>query len=180
MSSAVIVSSSPAAGSRLEAVTGTLHRCLLTSGHPAEVLNLRDLPQSALLTASCDHPAIRRSRRLVSTADVLAFVVPCYQPGGSPVLREWLGLLPDHAFSRATVQLVGVGAVRGHAVGLEHIRTRMLVEQSARDALPVCFLYDHWIDGREELASSAAESLASSVRALGDVLAQPTSLAAPA
>ncbi|EQD85624.1 NAD(P)H-dependent FMN reductase [Saccharopolyspora erythraea NRRL 2338] len=176
MSSVVIVSSSPTAGSRLEAVTGAFNRGLLTSGHAAQVLNLRDLPQSALLTASFDHPAIRRSRRLVSAAEALAFVVPCYQPGGSPVLREWLRLLPDRAFARATVQLVGVGAVRGHAIGLEHIRTRMLVEQSAHDALPVCFLYDHWLDGGEALTPSAADHLTSSVNALSDALT-PTPLA---
>ena len=164
MASVLAVSSSPHVHSPLESTTSEFHRRLGESDYDVGVLRLRDLPQSALLAGNSGHPEIGWSHRLLGRAQAVVFVLPTYEPGGSAVLREWLRLLPDRAFAGKVLQLIGIGLVRSHAIGLEHTRTLLINTHAPDSALPACFLYRHWFEEpapvtADDRLTAAAESL---------------------
>jgi FMN reductase len=148
----VLIASSPTSRSRIDAITQILQEELIQTHCSAKIVQLRDLPHSALLAGNREHPQIRWTHRLLRDARAVVLVTPTYQVAGSPLLRAWLELLPSEAFTGKAVETVGLGALRSHAVGLGSA----LGDHAPDRILTGCFLYEQWLqpDGDDWLADS--------------------------
>jgi FMN reductase len=157
MSNVVTIVSSPDSRSRLETLHDTARRLLTAAGHRVDAIPLRELPESALLTGNADHPAVRRTRRLLVNAQGIVVINPAYECSCSPLLRAWLDLLPARGLGGQVVQAVSVGAFRSHASGADYTLRRMFAEHGAVRFAPACFLLDKWItaDGLDPVAGDA-------------------------
>ncbi|MGP4014344.1 NAD(P)H-dependent oxidoreductase [Saccharopolyspora sp. 5N708] len=159
MAHIALITTSPTSRSRLGAITRILGRELNRAGGDVTTVALFDLPHSALLVGDQQNQQIRRTHRLLATARAAVLVIPTYEASGSALLRAWLALLPPGAFAGKTVQAVGLGAIRSHAIGLGS----GLGQHSPERVLPGCFLYERWLEGHAagwRVATNAADQLA--------------------
>ncbi|MER2091172.1 NADPH-dependent FMN reductase [Saccharopolyspora rectivirgula] len=164
MSDVVIVASSPGERSRLEAVTNAVRDALVEAGLPVRVLQLRDLPESALLAGDRAHPRVRWSRLLLAGASAVVVVTPCYERAGSALVHSWLELVaPDLT---GVLQVVGLGAFRAHSSGLD---AAFATAVGGMSRLPACFLLDKWLlpeADRWRLGAAAAARISACARTL--------------
>jgi FMN reductase len=141
MAHIVLVASSPTTRSRMDAITRVLQGELIRAECAVKTVQLRDLPQSALLVGNREHPQIRWTQRIIRDAQAIVLITPTYQASRSTLLSAWLSLLPTTAFAGKTVQAVGLGAIRSHATGLG----AALGDHEPGRILPGCFLYERWL-----------------------------------
>jgi FMN reductase len=141
MAHIVLVASSPTSRSRIDAITRVLQGELIRAECAVKTVQLRDLPQSALLVGDREHPQIQWTHRILRAAQAVVLITPTYQASGSTLLSAWLSLLPTTAFAGKTVQAVGLGAIRSHATGLGSA----LGDHRPDRILPGCFLYEQWL-----------------------------------
>ena len=151
MSDVVIVASSPGERSRLEAVTNAVRDALVEAGLPVRVLQLRDLPESALLAGDRAHPRVRWSRLLLAGASAVVVVTPCYERAGSAHVHSWLELV-----ARLDRRVAG-GQARCLPSAFEWADAAFAIAVGGMTS-PACFLLDKWLlpGGPWRLGAAAA------------------------
>ncbi len=179
MSHILVITSSPTPRSPLDTVSQLVQRELVQASRPVKTVQLRDLPQSALLTGNNAHPQIRWTHRLLEHATAVAVVTPTYEIAGSTVLRSWLALLPPTAFDGKTLQTVGVGATHSQSIGLNSTLAQTLANLGADRVLPGCFLYEQWFKDSTFSNPDVAEKLGHiAARLTTEIDRQPAAVAA--
>ncbi len=184
MSSVLLVSGSPVAGSRSLALARHVGRRLAADGLRVRCQDVRDLPAQDLIWARGDSPAIRSACQLVAEADALVLVTPVYKAAYSGVLKTFLDLLPQAGLQGKVVVPLAIGGTLAHLLVIDYALRPVLSTLGAPHVVSGVFLLDSWVhpthSGGVLLEQAAAERLESAMRELRRALAGATSAALPA
>ncbi|MFD3658670.1 NADPH-dependent FMN reductase [Streptomyces sp. NPDC058620] len=105
---------------------------LRARGHRTHVLALRDLPAAPLLAADIHDPSLARAVSLVAEADALVVATPIYKAAYSGLLKTFLDLLLQHAFTGKPVLPLATGGSPAHALALDYALRPVLTALGAQ------------------------------------------------
>ncbi len=161
MASLLAVTASPSPTSRTAAVTRHVADLLRTQGHAVDVLDLRTLPPTPMLTADHHDPHIVAANTALADADGLVIATPIYKAAYSGLLKVWLDQLPQDALAAKAVLPLATGGSLAHVLAIDYGLRPVLASMGARHVVPGYFLLDQWIDtaGPALLGEQAAEGL---------------------
>lgn len=174
MSSVIVLTGSPSAGSRTAALSELIARRLERAGHTARTLRVRDLPAEALIGADAAHPAIVEAVAAIEAADALVVASPVYKAAYSGVLKTLLDLLPQRALAGKAVLPVVTGGTAAHLLAIDYALRPVLVSLGAHHVVKGCFVLDQHItfadEGAIALDPAGAEQLHAAVDGFATVL----------
>lgn len=120
MPSILIVSGSPSATSRSEALGRLTGATLAERGYAVDYLSLRTLPPAALMLAQFGNADLRASQDRLADADAVVFTTPIYKASCSGLLKTWLDLLPQYGLAGKTVLPLATGGSLAHALAIDY------------------------------------------------------------
>jgi FMN reductase len=171
--SVLTIASSPSANSRSARLLGRARDALTASGVVSQHLELRNLPADALLHANTRDPLIAAAVAAVTEADAIIIATPVYKAAYSGLLKVFLDLLPQDAFTGKLILPIASGGSLAHALAIDYALRPVLASLNAHNVLPGIFAVDKDIetqaDGTLALAPGLLERL--SLR-LADLRAQ--------
>ncbi|MFE8990770.1 NADPH-dependent FMN reductase [Streptomyces collinus] len=132
MATVLALSGSPSPTSRTALLAEHTAASLRARGHHTHVLALRDLPAAPLLTADTHHASIARAVSLVAEADALVVATPIYKAAYSGLLKTFLDLLPQHAFTGKPVLPLATGGSPAHILALDYALRPVLTALGAQ------------------------------------------------
>ncbi|GAA3701432.1 NADPH-dependent FMN reductase [Nonomuraea antimicrobica] len=139
----LFISGSPSAGSRtgrlVDHLAGRLDR-------PATVLRLRDLPAEPLLHGDVTHPELARAARLVRAAEVIVVATPIYKAAYTGLLKSFLDVLPQGAFTGKSVVPIATGGTVAHLLAVDYALRPVLSVLGARHVTRGLFVLDTQIE----------------------------------
>ncbi|MDR8411581.1 NADPH-dependent FMN reductase [Nonomuraea sp. 3-1Str] len=139
----LFISGSPSAASRTGRLLDHLAERL---ERPAEILRLRDLPADALLRGDAVHPELEEAARLVAAAAVIVVATPIYKAAYTGLLKAFLDVLPQGAFSGKTVVPVATGGTVAHLLAVDYALRPVLSVLGARHVTRGLFVLDTQIE----------------------------------
>ncbi|RJL35576.1 NADPH-dependent FMN reductase [Bailinhaonella thermotolerans] len=141
--SVLLISGSPSAASRtarlLDHLAGRMDR-------PATVLRLRDLPAEALLHGDTAHPGLARATEQVAAATTIVAATPIYKASYTGLLKAFLDVLPQGAFTGKTVVPVATGGTAAHLLAVDYALRPVLSVLGARHVTRGLFVLDTQIE----------------------------------
>jgi len=160
MSTVLLLSGSPSPDSRTGVLLAHTDSWLASRGHEVQTLHVRDLPTSALLVSSTEHPAIRAAVSMVHRADGVIVASPVYRAAYSGLVKAFLDLLTDNALARKVVLPLATGGTQGHLVAIDYALRPLLTSMGADRLVPGCFVLDRLIQYGEEGGAIAPDARA--------------------
>ena len=109
MAEIVTIAGSPSHPSRSAAVLDHARRILESESFSTETITVRALPAEALLFAQFDDPILKAAIAAVTAASGVIIATPVYKAAYSGVLKAFLDLLPQGAFSNKIVFPIATG-----------------------------------------------------------------------
>ncbi|MDB5801222.1 MAG: ssuE [Rhodocyclales bacterium] len=168
--SVLTIASSPSTNSRSARLLGRARDALTASGIASRHLELRKLPAEALLHANSRDPLIAEAIEAVAQADAIVIATPVYKAAYSGLLKVFLDLLPQDAFSGKPVLPIASGGSLAHALVIDYALRPVLASLGSHTILPGIFAIDRDIetlgDGTLLLAPALLERLG---QRLGDL-----------
>lgn len=184
MSQILVVSGSPSAISRTDAVLAHLVRRFQAAGHDVRQLRLRELPAAPLLAADVTGEQIGAAIRAVETADAVVVGSPVFKASYSGLLKTFLDLLPQYAFRGKDVLPIMTGASAGHVLAVDHALRPVLGSMGAAHIGQGRFVLSEHVtlfpDGGVLLDGKASAPLYEVTDAFLAQLSRPTAVAASA
>ncbi|MDB5814194.1 MAG: reductase [Rhodocyclales bacterium] len=170
--SVLTIASSPSTHSRSARLLGRARDTLTAGGIISRHLDLRGLPAEALLHANTRDPLIAEAVAAVEQADAIIIATPVYKAAYSGLLKVFLDLLPQDAFSGKPILPIASGGSLAHALVIDYALRPVLGSLGAHHVLPGIFAIDKDIetlaDGTLLLAPGLLERLG---QRLGDLRA---------
>ncbi|MFF8032093.1 NADPH-dependent FMN reductase [Streptomyces sp. NPDC016626] len=168
MSHVLVISGSPSATSKTEAIGDHVARRLAEYEWHAGHLRVRTLPAAPLMHADVTDPAIAEAVEQVCRADGIVLATPTYKASFSGLLKTFLDLLPRHGFRQKVVLPLATGGSAAHLLVLDYALRPVAHALGARHVVQSFFLLD------EHLAFHEGEPrlLPESMRLLDDVIEQ--------
>lgn len=168
MSHVLVISGSPSATSKTEAIGDLVARRLAEYEWHVGHLRVRTLPAAPLMNADATDPAIAEAVEQVSRADGIVLATPTYKASFSGLLKTFLDLLPRHGFRQKAVLPLATGGSVAHLLVLDYALRPVAHALGARHVVQSLFLLD------EHLAFHEGEPrlLPESTRLLDDVIEQ--------
>ncbi len=170
------IASSPSTNSRSARLLDRARATLAANGVASEHLELRDLPAAALLQANTHDPFIAEAVVAVARADAIIIATPVYKAAYSGLLKVFLDLLSQDAFSGKPILPIASGGSLAHALVIDYALRPVLGSLGAHHVLPGVFAIDKDIetlgDGTLLLAPALLERLN---QRLGDLRTQLSS-----
>ncbi|MDQ0808649.1 FMN reductase [Streptomyces sp. B3I7] len=159
MSHVLVISGSPSAASRTEAVGDHVARRLADDEWHAHHLKVRTLPAEPLVNADTTHPAIAEALAQVSRADGIVLATPTYKASFSGLLKTFLDLLPRYGFRHKVVLPLATGGSVAHVLVLDYALRPVVHALGARHVVQSLFLLDEHLvrqEGRPHLLPQSA------------------------
>lgn len=141
----VLVSGSPAPGSRSLAIAAHLGAELSARGFAIESVDVRDLPPADLLGACLDAPAIRDAVGRLARADGVVLITPVYKAAYSGALKAFLDLLPQSGLAGKVVLPVAVGGTLTHFLAIDYALRPVLASMGCPHVIGGLFFLDSWL-----------------------------------
>ncbi|WP_217144462.1 NADPH-dependent FMN reductase [Streptomyces sp. AC627_RSS907] len=132
MATVLALAGSPSGTSRTAVLAEHTAAGLRARGHRTHVLALRDLPAAPLLTADTHDASLARAVSLVAEADALVVATPIYKAAYSGLLKTFLDLLPQHAFTGKPVLPLATGGSPAHVLALDYALRPVLTALGAQ------------------------------------------------
>lgn len=142
MTSFLLVSGSPSTPSRTAALLDDVAEQIEALGQDATRLEVLDLPANALLRADAHHPAIRGAIAAVELAGALVIGTPVYKASFSGVLKTFLDVLPQKAFTGKSVLPLAAGGTNAHLLSIDYALRPVLQSLCPRHVAPGRFVLD--------------------------------------
>jgi FMN reductase len=184
MATVLSVVGSPSPTSRTASVLRHLGAGLIASGHEVIVLDVRDLPAEALLSADVAHPAIVAAAAAFQRADGVIVGTPVYKAAYSGALKSLLDLLPQRGLVGKVVLPLATGGTTAHLLAIDYALRPVLSALGASHIVPGWFVLDTQIavgaDGAVSLAADSVDGLAGVVGQFTRALERSALLAARA
>jgi len=159
VSHVLVISGSPSAASRTEAVGDHVARRLADDEWHAQHLRVRTLPAEPLVNADTTHPAIAEALEQVSRADGIVLATPTYKASFSGLLKTFLDLLPRYGFRHKVVLPLATGGSVAHVLVLDYALRPVVHALGARHVVQSLFLLDEHLvrqEGRPHLLPQSA------------------------
>lgn len=145
MSKILVLTGSPSATSRTQALLSHLAARWAADGHDVDTINVRDLSADALLGADFGHPDIARVRDAVEAADGVVVASPIYKAAYSGVLKTVLDVLPQFALAGKTVLPLATGGTPAHVLAIDYAFRPVLNSLGAEHIVQGWFVLDSHI-----------------------------------
>jgi len=142
MSLIVAISGSPSTPSRSGALANHVADDLRNRGFELASITVRDLPAGELLTGRTSDPTIAAAIALVERADALVIATPIYKASYTGVLKAFLDLLPQLAFTGKVVLPLVTGGTIAHVLALDYALRPVLVSLGAQHIVNGLFVLD--------------------------------------
>ncbi len=104
------------------------------------VINLRDIPADMFFKYPTEDPVMTKAFADVSEADGLIFATPIYKASFSGLLKSFLDLLPQFAFSGKVVLPLATGGSLAHVLALDYSLRPVIQSMGARHIVQSYFL----------------------------------------
>jgi FMN reductase len=174
VSSIVVLSGSPSATSRTAALAEHLAARLRRQGHHrVRVVQVRDLPAEALLSADAEDPAIADVVNAIDAADGVVVASPVYKAAYTGLLKTLLDLFPQFALADKVVLPVVTGGSPAHVLALDYALRPVLSSLGAHHIVQGWFVLDKHIErtaGGVRLHADAERPLLGVVDTFSEVL----------
>jgi FMN reductase len=157
--SVLTIASSPSANSRSARLLGRARDALSASGVASQHLELRGLPSEALLHANTRDLQIAEAIEAVAQADAIIIATPVYKAAYSGLLKVFLDLLPQDAFTGKLVLPIASGGSLAHALAIDYSLRPVLSALNAHNVLPGIFAVDKEIETQDDGTLSLAPAL---------------------
>jgi len=161
--SVLTIAASPSANSRSARLLGRARDALSAAGVASRNLELRSRPAEALLHANTHDPLIAEAIASVADADAIIVATPVYKAAYSGLLKVFLDLLPQDAFTGKLVLPIASGGSLAHTLAIDYSLRPVLSSLNAHNVLPGVFAVDKEIetlgDGTLSLAPALLERL---------------------
>lgn len=144
--SIAIVTGSPSRTSKTAALAGHVERRLSREAFRVRVVNVRDLPPSALLQANVEDPAIAEAKAVIEQADGVIIASPVYKAAYSGLLKTFLDLLPQLALRNKVVLPLMTGGTLAHVLALDYGLRPVLQSLDPRHVVAGLFVLDKWLE----------------------------------
>ncbi|MET7442648.1 NADPH-dependent FMN reductase [Streptomyces sp. NPDC004082] len=162
MSHVLVISGSPSATSKTEAVGDHVARRLAEYEWHVGHLRVRTLPAAPLMNADVADPAIAEAIQQVSRADGIVLATPTYKASFSGLLKTFLDLLPRHGFGQKTVLPLATGGSLAHLLVLDYALRPVAHALGARHVVQSVFLLNQHLvlhEDRPRLLPQSAQLL---------------------
>ena len=156
MALVVIITGSPAEGSRTLQLAEDVGQKLAGGGFALETINVRELPAEDLLHARFESPAIKAALALVERADGVVIASPVYKAAYTGVLKAFLDLLPQLGLTGKTVLPLLTGGTLAHVLALDYGLRPVLQSLNPRHIAAGLFVLDKLI-ARDESGAFTLE-----------------------
>ncbi|MBD3859076.1 NADPH-dependent FMN reductase [Bacillus sp. 28A-2] len=120
MTKVTIIAGGHSVHSRL---TGVLHHAqqdLALNGIDVQIIQVHQLPSSALIRADFSNEDIVKAIELVNDSDGVIVLTPVYKASFSGILKTFLDVLPQKAFQGKPVLPLVLGGTYGHLLVIEY------------------------------------------------------------
>jgi FMN reductase len=138
----VAISGSPSVPSRSAALAQHVAVDLRGRGFELASIIVRDLPAGELLTGRTSDPAIAEAIALVGRADAVVVSTPIYKAAYTGVLKAFLDVLPQLAFTGKVVLPLATGGTLAHVLALDYALRPVLASLGAQHIVNGLFVLD--------------------------------------
>ncbi|MEU6114194.1 NADPH-dependent FMN reductase [Streptomyces sp. NPDC047117] len=162
MSHVLVISGSPSATSKTEAIGDHVARRLAESEWHVGHLKVRTLPAAPLMNADATDPAIAGALEQVARADGIVLATPTYKASFSGLLKTFLDLLPQYGFRQKAVLPLATGGSMAHLLVLDYALRPVAVSLGARHVVQSFFLLNEHLtfhEGEPQLLPDGARLL---------------------
>jgi FMN reductase len=142
MPSVIAISASPSATSKTGGLADYVLGELSLSGIVGQHLRLRELPPSALMFAQTSDGAVEEAIAAVQGADGIILATPTYKAAYSGLLKVFLDLLPQFAFTGKAVLPLATGGTLAHVLALDYALRPVVHSMGARHVVQSYFLLE--------------------------------------
>lgn len=148
MAMILTIAGSPSAPSRTAAVLAycadfVARRWL---GVETAAINVRDLEPAELIHGRFDGGTVMAATALVSEADGIILATPVYKASYTGVLKSFLDVLPQGAFSGKAVLPMALGGSLSHALVIDYALRPVCVALNAHHVLSGVYLLDNQME----------------------------------
>jgi len=163
MTSTLIITGSPSAGSRTSRLAHAIVGRLAQHNIESSVLDVRTLPAEDLLGARVGSPTIAAALEQVAGAKGVVVATPIYKAAYSGLLKTFLDVLPQFGLREKVVLPLATGGTVAHVLALDYALRPVLSSLDPRHVVSGLFVLDKQIivhsDGRAELAPDVSAKL---------------------
>lgn len=142
MPAIVLISGSPSATSRTNAILKEVSRLLAAHGIDAALVNVRDFPSDDLIFARYDSPAFADAKALIAGASGVVVGTPIYKASYTGTLKTFLDILPQLALRGKTVLPLASGGSAAHLLAIDYALKPVLSTLGATDLLQGVYAVD--------------------------------------
>ncbi|EFA72206.1 NADPH-dependent FMN reductase [Cylindrospermopsis raciborskii] len=172
MAHVLAIAGSPAHPSRTYGILEYATQFISQQGLETQIISVRDLPAEDLIYGKYNSPALERPKALVEQASGIIIATPIYKAAYTGLLKTFLDLLPQKAFTGKILLPLATGGTIAHLLAIEYALKPVLFELGARHILSTVYAVDKQIQFpqggsiqfEEELAQRLNDTLAEFVR----------------
>lgn len=180
MSSIVIISGSPNAGSRLNGMIQHVQQRLASHGFSTETITVVNLPADDLIQANFASEAILAANKLVDEASAVIIASPVYKASYTGVLKAYIDLLPQKGFDGKIIAPLFIGGTMAHLLSIDYSLKPVLASMGAKHYVSSVYAIDSMITRYQEPDSAPVfeldEELVQRLNATADELVQEITL----
>jgi FMN reductase len=146
MGRVVVLTGSPGANAMTLTLAGIVRSGLAARGLPVSLIEPRTIAPESLIMGRQTDPVVQEAAQLIEQADAVVVITPVYKASFSGLLKTFLDLLPQFAFTGKLVLPLAVGGTLSHVLSIDYGLRPVLCSMNARWVLNGVFLLDKWID----------------------------------
>lgn len=162
MSTVVVLNGSPSNPSTTERLLAQVAARVRADGHLSSLINIRELPAQALVTANAQDPVIAQALAEVVEADAVIVGSPIYKASYSGLLKAFVDLLPPNSLTGTPVLPFVTGGSPSHVLALDQGLKPLLAALGATTIARGRFVESRLI-GPDGVSGSAAEAIEATV-----------------
>lgn len=162
MSHILLLSGSPSANSRSNALLARVREQLEAGGVATVTFSILDFPAEDLILAKYASPAFASFQQAVAAASGIAVATPVYKAAYAGGLKALLDILPQTALRKKTVLSLATGGSPAHQLAIDYALKPVLSALGATDLLQGVYAVDSQftlVEGRLQIAPELATRL---------------------
>ncbi|BAZ44231.1 NADPH-dependent FMN reductase [Chondrocystis sp. NIES-4102] len=141
----VAIAGSPSYPSKSYAILEYATKILQQQKIQTEIISIRDLTPEDLIFGQYDSPTFEPTKAIVANANALIIATPIYKAAYTGLLKAFLDLLPQKAFSGKVILPLATGGSLAHLLSVDYALKPVLSELGARYILGTIYLVDKQI-----------------------------------
>jgi len=144
------IAGSPSQTSRSSAVLELTRLILEKQGMDVSCLSVKDVPPEDLVFANFESDTLKRAQDMIEQAQAIIIGTPVYKASYTGVLKAFLDLMPQYAFSGKTVLPIATGGTITHLLSIDYAMKPLFSVLGATHILRGVFILDSQMQRDEE------------------------------